>query len=190
MIRFWSGLVRHCPSAPRERADAGCGQDDCSHHADPSGDKTVSDLINKSRNRSHKKRENKKRTWLNFNAYGNSLDIGNWSCDCCLDGGKSVKDARQNKQTVSFNSKPSQTPAWRKDISETFSTDGFDYLRKLERHQNDPNHWPCPFPPPEPPKRETVGNIHAAFNAARRKQVAQIVVSKTRNLQFLASRGN
>jgi hypothetical protein len=58
--------------------------------------------------------------------------------------------AQTNKQ-VSFNNKPSQTPAWRKEISETYSTDGFDYLRKLERHQNDPNHWPCPFPPPEPP---------------------------------------
>jgi len=40
-----------------------------------------------------------------------------------------------------------QTPAWSKDISETHSTDDFDYLRKLERHQNDPDHWPCPFPP-------------------------------------------
>jgi hypothetical protein len=59
--------------------------------------------------------------------------------------------ARSNKPFF-FNSKPPQTPAWRKDISEVFSTDGFDYLRKLGRHQNDPQHWPAPFPPPEPPK--------------------------------------
>jgi hypothetical protein len=59
--------------------------------------------------------------------------------------------ARPNRPFF-FNSKPPQTPAWRKDISETFSTDGFDYLRKLDRHQNDPQHWPCPFPPPELPK--------------------------------------
>jgi hypothetical protein len=44
--------------------------------------------------------------------------------------------------------KPPQTPAWRKDISETFATDDLDYLRKLERHQDDPEHWPFPLPPP------------------------------------------
>jgi len=59
--------------------------------------------------------------------------------------------ARPNRQ-ISFDTKPRQTPAWRKDMSEVYSRDGFDYLRKLDRHQNDPNHWPCPFPPPEPPK--------------------------------------
>jgi len=51
------------------------------------------------------------------------------------------------REMVSFEEKPSQTPAWRKEMYEVYSTDGFDYLRKLDRHQNDPNHWPCPFPP-------------------------------------------
>jgi hypothetical protein len=37
-------------------------------------------------------------------------------------------------------------------MSDDYSTDGFDYLRKLELNQKDPSHWPCPFPPPEPPK--------------------------------------
>jgi hypothetical protein len=59
-----------------------------------------------------------------------------------------------HREINSFEQKPFQTPAWRKDISEVFSTDGFDYLRKLERHQDDPHHWPCPFPPPEPRKEE------------------------------------
>ena len=52
----------------------------------------------------------------------------------------------------SLEEKPSQTPAGGKEMSDVYSTDGFDYLRKLERNQKDPSHWPCPFPPPEPPK--------------------------------------
>ncbi len=56
------------------------------------------------------------------------------------------------REIVSLEEKPFQTPAWRKDMSEFYSTDDFDYLRKLERHQNDPHHWPCPFPPQESPK--------------------------------------
>jgi hypothetical protein len=59
------------------------------------------------------------------------------------------KSRGHRRAIVSFEKKPPQTPAWRKDISEVYSTDGFDHLRKLERHQNDPHHWPCPFPPPE-----------------------------------------
>ena len=55
-------------------------------------------------------------------------------------------------EIVSFEEKPIQTAAWRKDISEVYSTDGLDYVRKLARHQEDPRHWPCPFPPQEPPK--------------------------------------
>jgi len=51
---------------------------------------------------------------------------------------------------ISYEQKPHQTPASSKDMSEYFSTDGFDYLRKLDRHLSDPHHWPCPFPPPEP----------------------------------------
>jgi hypothetical protein len=39
-------------------------------------------------------------------------------------------------------------------MSDVYTTDGFDYLRKLERNQSDPKHWPCPFPPPEPRKEE------------------------------------
>ena len=58
------------------------------------------------------------------------------------------------RDAVSFEQKPLQTPAWRKEISEVYSTDGFDYLRKLDRYQTDPQHWPCPFPPPEPGKME------------------------------------
>jgi len=54
--------------------------------------------------------------------------------------------ARPNRR-IPFDTKRPQTPAWRKDISEVYSTDDFDYLRKLGRHQNDPQHWPCPFPP-------------------------------------------
>jgi hypothetical protein len=65
----------------------------------------------------------------------------------------SKSPARPNKR-FSFVTKQSKTPAWRKDTSEFFSTDGFDYLRKLERYQNDPQHWPCPFPPPQPRKEE------------------------------------
>jgi hypothetical protein len=51
------------------------------------------------------------------------------------------------RDVISFDEKPTQTPAWRKEISEVYSIDDFDYLRKLDRHQNDPQHWPCPFPP-------------------------------------------
>jgi len=54
--------------------------------------------------------------------------------------------ARPNRR-ISFDTKPPQTPAWRKEMYEVYSTDGFDYLRKLDRHQKDPHHWPCPFPP-------------------------------------------
>jgi hypothetical protein len=64
------------------------------------------------------------------------------------------KSRGHRRDTISFEQKPFQTPAWRKDISEVYSTDGFDYLRKLERHQNDPQHWPYPFPPPEQRKVE------------------------------------
>jgi hypothetical protein len=59
------------------------------------------------------------------------------------------KSRGHRRALASFEQKPSQTPAWRKDISEVHSTDDFDYLRKLERHQNDPHHWPLPFPPQE-----------------------------------------
>ena len=64
------------------------------------------------------------------------------------------KSRGHRREIIPFEQKPSQTPAWRKDISEVYSTDDFDYLRKLDRYQNDPQHWPCPFPPPEPRKME------------------------------------
>ena len=51
-----------------------------------------------------------------------------------------------------FSGKPTETPIWKKDISETYSMGDLEYLEKLERHQKDPQHWPCPFPPDEPPK--------------------------------------
>ena len=57
------------------------------------------------------------------------------------------KTPSQTNKHFSFHAKPHQTPVWRKEISETYSTDEFDYLRKLERHQKDPQHWSCPFPP-------------------------------------------
>jgi hypothetical protein len=53
------------------------------------------------------------------------------------------------REIVTFETKPTKTPAWRKDISEAYSTDEFHYLRKLERYHDDPHHWPYPFPPEE-----------------------------------------
>jgi hypothetical protein len=57
---------------------------------------------------------------------------------------------------VSFETKSFATPVWKKDVSEFYSTDDFDYLRKLNRYQNDPNHWPCPFPPQKHPEHSSV----------------------------------
>lgn len=45
-------------------------------------------------------------------------------------------------------------PHWRGQVGEVYSTDEFDYLRKVARHQDDPQHWPAPFPPPQPKKPE------------------------------------
>jgi hypothetical protein len=45
---------------------------------------------------------------------------------------------------------PRGTPIWKKDVAETYSMGDLEYLEKLERHQKDPQHWPCPFPPDEP----------------------------------------
>jgi hypothetical protein len=49
---------------------------------------------------------------------------------------------------------PRDTPIWKKDIVETYANGDLEYLEKLERHQKDPQHWPCPFPPDEPIKTE------------------------------------
>jgi hypothetical protein len=52
-----------------------------------------------------------------------------------------------------FEARPQRdTPIWKKDIAETYSMGDLEYLEKLERHQKDPQHWPCPFPPDEPKK--------------------------------------
>jgi len=42
---------------------------------------------------------------------------------------------------------PPATPTWKKDIAETHSMGDLEYLEKLERHQKDSEHWPCPLPP-------------------------------------------
>jgi hypothetical protein len=52
---------------------------------------------------------------------------------------------------VSFKPKAVK-PSWRGQLDEVYSTDDFDYLRKLGRHQDDPRCWPAPLPPP-PTKR-------------------------------------
>jgi hypothetical protein len=44
---------------------------------------------------------------------------------------------------------PEQTAAWKKDISEAHCDDDVDYARKMERYQNDSQHWPLPVPPQE-----------------------------------------
>lgn len=49
---------------------------------------------------------------------------------------------------------PRNTPIWKKDSVETYANGDLEYLEKLERHQKDPQHWPCPFPPDEPKKVE------------------------------------
>ena len=54
-----------------------------------------------------------------------------------------------------FSGKPTSTPTGRRDAAETFTMGDLEYLEKLERHQKDPQHWPCPFPPDAPPKIES-----------------------------------
>ncbi|HEV2328528.1 MAG TPA: hypothetical protein VGY56_07045 [Verrucomicrobiae bacterium] len=51
-----------------------------------------------------------------------------------------------------FSGKKTGTPIWKKDIVETYANGDLEYLEKLERHQKDPQHWPCPFPPDKQPK--------------------------------------
>jgi hypothetical protein len=63
----------------------------------------------------------------------------------------------RNEGIMSFEQKPTQTPAIAKDIAESFSTDEMDYLRKSARHQDDPQHWPPPLPPP--PSRKIEGDM-------------------------------
>jgi len=62
------------------------------------------------------------------------------------------KSNGSRQEAIPNQSEPSKTPAWKKPMSEAYSVHEFDYLRKLGRYQRDPDHWPRPFPPPEPPK--------------------------------------
>jgi hypothetical protein len=67
---------------------------------------------------------------------------------------------RDESDIISLEQKPYQTPAIAKDISESFSTDEMDYMRKSARYQDDPLHWPPPLPPPslKRPEYETEYN--------------------------------
>jgi hypothetical protein len=47
----------------------------------------------------------------------------------------------------SFDLGPGGTPPWKKDIVESHAMGDLEYLEKLDRHQRDPQHWPCPLPP-------------------------------------------
>jgi hypothetical protein len=44
---------------------------------------------------------------------------------------------------------PEQTAAWKKDISEAHCDDDLDCARKMERYENDSQHWALPVPPQE-----------------------------------------
>jgi hypothetical protein len=46
--------------------------------------------------------------------------------------------------------KPAKKSTWRGELGEVYSTDEFDYMRKMARHEDDPRNWPVPFPPPQP----------------------------------------
>ena len=53
----------------------------------------------------------------------------------------------EQREIIDCVQKPAQTPASAKDISESFSEDEFDYIRKAARYEDDPQHWPPPLPP-------------------------------------------
>jgi hypothetical protein len=55
---------------------------------------------------------------------------------------------RSEPEIISFKHKPANEPAWRGELGEVYSTDEFDYMRKMARHNENPRHWPAPFPPP------------------------------------------
>ena len=55
---------------------------------------------------------------------------------------------RPEPEIISFEHKPANEPAWRGELGEVYSTDEFDYMRKMARHNDNPSHWPAPFPPP------------------------------------------
>ena len=56
-----------------------------------------------------------------------------------------------DEDVVSLKPRPIK-PSWRGQVGEVHSADEFDYMRKMARHQDDPQNWPPPFPPP-PVKR-------------------------------------
>jgi hypothetical protein len=59
-----------------------------------------------------------------------------------------------DEDIISLKPKPIK-PSWRGEVGEVYSTDEFDYMRKMERYENDPRRWPAPFPPPQPKKTES-----------------------------------
>jgi hypothetical protein len=54
-----------------------------------------------------------------------------------------------DEEVNSLEPKPIK-PSWRGQVGEVYSTDEFDYMRKMARHQDDPQNWPPPFPPIQP----------------------------------------
>jgi len=59
-----------------------------------------------------------------------------------------------DEDVVSLKPKPVK-PFWNGELDEVYSTDEFDYIRKLGRHQDDPRRWPAPLPPTQPKKVES-----------------------------------
>lgn len=62
-------------------------------------------------------------------------------------------DGPENMRNPFAGNKHSATPVWKKDIIETYANGDLEYLEKLERHQKDPQHWACPFPPDKSQKQ-------------------------------------
>ena len=61
---------------------------------------------------------------------------------------KSRGSSRQHEEDdITLLPKPIK-PHWRGEVGEVYPMDEFDYLRKMARHQDDPQNWPAPFPPP------------------------------------------
>jgi hypothetical protein len=54
--------------------------------------------------------------------------------------------ANRGATNPSFDLGPGGTPPWKKDIVKSHAMGDLEYLEKLDRHQLDPQHWPCPLP--------------------------------------------
>lgn len=54
---------------------------------------------------------------------------------------------RRDGDLIERPTEQAETPAWKKDISEAHCDDDMDYARKMERYENDSQHWPLPVPP-------------------------------------------